>query len=278
MARREAARPPTASYRPGIRKGTIMRKLSGKTALVTGSSRGIGRAIAVGMAREGALVAVHYAHREQAAQETAEIIEKDGGAAFLVRAELGTPGDIDQLFRGLTAGLTERTGQDALDILVNNAAETLPSGTAPEDVSATQFDTLFAVNAKAPFFITQRALALMPDGGRIINISSGQTRVANPAQIPYAMTKGAIEQLSLHFAGHLAPRGITVNSVAPGITDNGNEIFKNPEAVAMMSQRSAFKGIGDPQDVAAAVVFLATEEARWITGAFIDATGGSLLG
>lgn len=178
----------------------------------------------------------------------------------------------------MEAGLKERTGRTTLNILVNNAAETLPNGTAPEDVSTAQFDALFAVNAKAPFFIAQRALGLMPDGGRIINISSGQTRVANPAQIPYAMTKGAIEQLSLHFARHLAPRGITVNSVAPGITNNGNEIFKIPEALQMMSQLSAFKRIGDPKDVADVVVFLATDEARWITGAFIDATGGSLLG
>lgn len=255
-----------------------MGKLSGKTALVTGSSRGIGRATAVGLAREGALVAVHYARNKQAAQESVELIEKDGGTAFTVGAELGVPGDVDQLFRGLEAGLKERTGQTTLDILVNNAAETLPGGTAPEDISAEQFDTLFAVNAKAPFFIAQRALGLIPGGGRIINISSGLTRVAGPSQMVYAMTKGAIEQLSLHFARHLAPRGITVNTVVPGITDNGNEIFKIPEVREQMSQLSAFKRLGEPEEVADVVVFLATDQARWITGASLDATGGSLLG
>lgn len=254
-----------------------MDKLSGKTALVTGSSRGIGRATAVGLAREGALVAVHYARNKQAAQETVELIEKDGGQAFTVGAELGVPGDIDQLFSGLEAGLKERTGRTTLDILVNNAGQA-SAGAAPEEVSAEQFDTLFALNAKAPFFIAQRALGLIPDGGRVINISSGLTRVANPSQTVYAMTKGAIEQLSLHFARHLAPRGITVNTVVPGITDNGSEVFKIPEAREQMSQLSAFKRLGEPEEIANVVVFLATDEARWITGASLDATGGSLLG
>ncbi|MFH8897855.1 SDR family NAD(P)-dependent oxidoreductase [Streptomyces coeruleorubidus] len=254
-----------------------MNKLSGKTALVTGSSRGIGRATAIALAREGALVAVHYARNQQAAQETVELIEKDGGRAFSLGAELGVPGDIDQLFRGLEAGLKQHTGQTTLDILVNNAAET-STGTAPEEVSAEEFDKTFAVNVKAPFFITQRALGLIPDGGRVINISSGLTRVANPAQSVYSMTKGALEQLTLHLARHLAPREITVNSVLPGITDNGNAFFKIPEVREQMSELSAFKRIGEPDEVADAIVFLATDEARWITGAALDATGGSLLG
>lgn len=221
---------------------------------------------------------MHYAHNEGAAQETVELVEKDGGQAFTVQAPLGVPGDVDQLFQGLEDGLKEHAGKITLDILVNNAGETLPGGSAPEEVTAEQFDQLFAVNAKAPFFITQRALGLMPDRGRVINISSGTTRVAIPSQAPYAMTKGALEQLSRHFARHLAPREITVNTVAPGITDNGSEIFKIPEVVQQMSQLSAFKRIGEPKEVADVVVFLATDEARWITGAFIDATGGSLLG
>ncbi|WP_435800189.1 SDR family NAD(P)-dependent oxidoreductase [Streptomyces coeruleorubidus] len=147
---------------------------------------------------------MHYARNRQAAQETVELIEKDGGRAFALGAELGVPGDIDQLFPGLEAGLKQHTGQTTLDILVNNAAET-STGTAPEEVSAEEFAKTFAVNVKAPFFITQRALGLIPDGGRVINISSGLTRVANPAQSVYSMTKGALEQLTLHLARHLAP-------------------------------------------------------------------------
>jgi bifunctional oxygenase/reductase len=249
-----------------------------KTALITGSSRGIGRATAVKLGHEGVLVAVHYAGNQAAADETVTLIEKDGGRAFAVQARLGVPGDVDELFLGVERGLQERTGSTTLDILINNAAEMFPSGIDPEDVTPEEFDRLFAVNAKAPFFLVQRALPLLPDSGRIINISSGTTRTASPQQMVYAMTKGAIEQLTLHFARHLAPRGITVNSVIPGITDNGGPVFSIPEVVEQLAQRSAFKRLGKTEDVADVVAFLASDEARWITGTHIDASGGSLLG
>ncbi|WP_149829903.1 SDR family oxidoreductase [Streptomyces tailanensis] len=253
-----------------------MGKLTGKTALVTGSSRGIGRATAVRLAREGALVAVHYATNKNAADDTVAAIEKDGGSAFAVRAELGTPGDVHELFLGLEAGLKERVGVADLNILVNNAGEM--GGVAVEDTTPEQFDRLVAVNAKAPFFLIQRALRNMPDGGRIVSISSGLTRVANPDEIAYAMTKGAVEQLALHFAKYLGPRGITVNSVAPGITRNSNPVFGIPEAVEQMAGLSVFNRVGEPEDVADVVAFLASDDARWVTGAFLDATGGTLLG
>ncbi|RSM85672.1 FAD-binding protein [Kibdelosporangium aridum] len=257
---------------------TGMGRLTGKTALVTGSSRGIGRATALRLAEEGALVAVHYATNEDAARETVTLIEKGGGRAFTVQAELGVPGDVHELFLGLERGLKERIGDTTLDIVVNNAGATTPTGVAPEDVTPEEFDRLFAVNAKAPFFIVQRALDLLRDGGRIINVSSGLTRFANPEQVAYSMTKGALEQITLHFARHLASRGITVNTVAPGITNNGGPIFDIPEAVEQMAQLSAFKRVGEANDVADVVTFLATDDARWITGAFIDASGGTLLG
>jgi bifunctional oxygenase/reductase len=266
-----------AEKKPKDRRSTMSR-LTDKTALVTGSSRGIGRAVAQRLAEEGALVAVHYATAEDAARETVESIERDGGRAFAVRAELGVPGDVHELFLGVEQGLKERTGEAALDIVVNNAGVTTPAGLQPEDVTPEEFDRLFAVNAKAPFFVVQRALPVLREGGRVINISSGLTRFASPDQVAYAMTKGAIEQLSLHFARHLAPRGITVNSVAPGITDNGSPLFDIPEAVEQMAQLSAFKRVGKAVDVADVVTFLASSEARWITGAFIDASGGTLLG
>ncbi|MFB6565883.1 SDR family oxidoreductase [Streptomyces noursei] len=253
-----------------------MGKLAGKTALVTGSSRGIGRATARRLAREGATVAVHYTADERAAAQTVADIEADGGRAFAVRAELGVPGDVETLFEALEAGLKDRTGTTTLDVLVNNAA--IMGGVAPEEVTPELFDRLVAVNAKAPFFIVQRALTLIPDGGRIVNISSGLTRFANPQEVAYSMTKGAVEQLALHFAKHLGPRGITVNSVAPGITNNGSPVFDIPEAVEQMAQMSAFGRVGDPSDVADVVAFLASDDARWITGAFLDATGGTLLG
>jgi bifunctional oxygenase/reductase len=254
-----------------------MAKLTDKTALVTGSSRGIGRATAIRLAREGALVAVHYAENLAAAEETVKTIESEGGSAFAVQAVLGVPGDVQNLFHGLENGLKERTGTTGLDILVNNAGVT-SMGIPPEQLDADEFDRLFAVNTKAPFFITQRAATILRDGGRVVNISSGLTRVATPDQTVYAMTKGAIEQLSLHFARHLAPRGITVNSVAPGITDNGNPVFTIPQVVEQMAQLSAFKRVGAAEDVANVIAFLASDDARWVTGAFIDASGGTLLG
>jgi NAD(P)-dependent dehydrogenase (short-subunit alcohol dehydrogenase family) len=255
-----------------------MDKLQDKTALVTGSSRGIGRCIAMRLAREGALVAVHYATDEAAAKKTVTLIETEGGRAFLVHAEFGVPGDVYELFLALEQGLRERTNDTTLDILVNNAGQINVAGTMPEEVTPESFDYYFALNAKAPLFIAQRALPLFPEGGRIINISSHLTRSANPAYLTYAMTKAAIDQLSLHLARYLAPRGITVNSVAPGITNNGYPVFDLPDFAEQIAQLSAFNRIGQVEDIADIVAFLATDDARWITGAIIDASGGALLG
>jgi bifunctional oxygenase/reductase len=251
-------------------------KLNNKTALVTGSSRGIGRGIAERLGQDGALVAVHYTTGKDAAEQTVKTITAAGGRAFTVQAELGVPGDVDTLFDGLRSGLQEHAGTVELDILVNSAG--IMGGVAPEEITPEIFDRLVAVNAKAPLFIVQRALSIMPDGGRIINISSGLTKVANPQEVAYAMTKGAVEMISLHYARHLGPRGITVNSVAPGVTNNGQPVFDIPEAVEQMSQLSAFGRVGEPSDIADVVAFLASDDGRWVTGAFIDASGGSLLG
>lgn len=252
-----------------------MTRLRGKTALVTGASRNIGRAIAIRLAADGALVAVHWQSDQKAADETVATVEKNGGRAFAVQADLGSTGAIHQLFFDLEHGLKERTESSGLDILVNNAG--VMGGVSPEDTTPEQFDRLVAVNARAPFFILQRASSDLNDGARVINISSGLTRVANPQEVAYAMTKGAVEQLTLHMAKHLAPRRITVNSVAPGITRNGNPVFDIPEVVDQMASLSAFDRVGEPEDIADAVAFLASDDARWITGSTLDASGGTLL-
>jgi 3-oxoacyl-[acyl-carrier protein] reductase len=250
-----------------------MAALTGKTALVTGASRGIGRAIARRLAADGALVAVHYATSQAAATQTVTAIQADGGRAYAVRAELGVAGDVDTLFARLEAGLS---GQ-RLDILVNNAA-TRAAGfiqqTTPEE-----FDRMFAVNVRAPLFIVQRALPLLRDGGRIINVSSSDTRVALPMELAYAMTKGAVNVMSQTLANALGARGITVNAVAPGPTDTDMTAFlRDPEVQAATASATALGRVGQPADIADAVAFLASDDARWITGHLLDVTGGMWLG
>ncbi|EIV96267.1 SDR family oxidoreductase [Frankia sp. QA3] len=255
-----------------------MGRLQDKTALVTGASRGIGRGIALRLANDGAVVAVNYSTNEGAAKETVALIEEAGGRAFAVRAQLGTPGTVEQLLAEVEAALVEHTGSAVLDILVNNAAATGFSGVEPDAVTEEILDYCYTLNAKVPFLLIQKALRLIPDGGRVINISSGVTHAAFPPQIAYAMGKGALEQITLHLAPVLAPRQITINTVAPGVTDNGDPVFADPEAVKQMAAQSAFNRVGDVSEVADIVAFVASGDARWMTGAFVDATGGTLLG
>jgi NAD(P)-dependent dehydrogenase (short-subunit alcohol dehydrogenase family) len=251
-------------------------RLLGKTALVTGASRGIGRAIARRLATDGALVAVHYGSNDGAARETVRLIERDGGRAFPVRAELGVAGDVDTLFTALEAGLLAQTGRVRLDILINNAAITADS---IETITPQAFDRLIAVNTKAPLFIIQRALPLLNDGGRIINLSTAATRIAMPEQ-PYAMSKAAIEVLSRCLAQLVGGRGITVNAVAPGptLTDMNPWMLDDPEVQQAVGSGNAITRPGRPADVADVVAFLASESGRWVTGQVIDASGGCFLG
>jgi 3-oxoacyl-[acyl-carrier protein] reductase len=251
-----------------------MKALQGKTALVTGSSRGIGRAIAQRLAADAALVAIHYGGNDAAADNTLKAIEKAGGDAFLVKAELGVKGDIDTLFAKLEKGLAGRP----LDILVNNAA-VAPQITIDE-TSPEEFDRIFAINVRAPFFIIQRALSLMPDGGRIINISSGVTWFATPATV-YSMTKGALNVLGRSLANTLGARNITVNTISPGITDtdmNPSIRAQDAEAIDRVAAMTALGRPGHSTDIGDAVAFFASDDARWITGQTVDVNGGLFLG
>jgi 3-oxoacyl-[acyl-carrier protein] reductase len=251
--------------------GLQLAALDGKTALVTGASRGLGRAIAERLAAEGARIAVHYGSNDAAAAETVARIEQTGGQAFPVRAELGVPGDIDTLF----TALEEKLGGLSLDILVNNAA--IAGGTL-EEATQEYFDRAFAVNVRAPFFIVQRALPLLPNGGRIINISSGVTWFAAP-EIVYAMTKGALDVLGRTLANLLGERGITVNTVSPGITHTDmNTWLSEPEAAAKIGGITALGRPGEPADIADAVAFFASPDARWVTGEVLNVNGGLWLG
>ncbi|MEU1130787.1 SDR family oxidoreductase [Streptomyces sp. NPDC005900] len=250
--------------------GASTGRLAGKTALVTGGSRGIGRGIAERLGRDGARVAVHYGTNETAAKETVTAIEAAGGSAFAIGAELGVPGDAEALWAEFDRHA------EGLDILVNNAGIGLYARVG--EVREADYDRVFAVNAKAPFFIVQRGLDRLCDGGRIITISSGVTRIAFPITVAYSMTKGAVNVMTHTLAQELGPRGITVNAVAPGIIET--EMMDGaPEGTrAEMAGYSTFDRIGRPADVADIVAFVASDDARWITGQYIDATGGSALG
>ncbi|MFI8420852.1 SDR family oxidoreductase [Streptomyces sp. NPDC085460] len=245
--------------------------LTGKTALVTGASRGIGRAIALRLAADGARVAVHYASNEAAAKETVAAIEASGGSAFAIRTELGVPGDAEALWRAFDAHA------DGVDILVNNAG--IAGAGTIDEVEEADYDRVFAVNAKAPFFIVKHGLDRLRDGGRIINISSGVTKVAFPGMTSYAASKGAVEVLTLTLAQTLGSRGITVNAVSPGTIETDiHPWMADPAAKAHAAGFSVFDRVGQPGDVADVVGFLASEDARWVTGQNIDASGGSGLG
>jgi 3-oxoacyl-[acyl-carrier protein] reductase len=251
-----------------------MGNLTGKTALVTGASRGIGRAIARRLAAEGAWVAVHYGTNEAAAKETVSAIQQTGGEAFALRARLGVDDDVDTLAAGLTKALAGRP----LDVLVNNAAIVDYTATI-EQATRDSYDRLFAINVRAPLFITQRVLPLMPDGGRIINVSSGVTWFAIP-EIVYSMTKGALNVFTRSLANTQGARGITVNTVSPGITetDMNGWLQEDPESQVRVAGMTALGRHGQPADIADAVAFFASPDARWVTGQTLEVNGGLWLG
>lgn len=254
-----------------------MTRLEGKIALVTGGSRGIGRGIALRLAKEGALMAVHYGKNREAALDVVETITQAGGQAFPIGANLDTTSGVEQLIASLESELFNRTGQRQFDILVNNAG--IGTSSDLEKTTEEEFDRVFAVNVKAPFFLVQKSLPLLRDGGRIINLSSGVTRIAYPHIMAYNMTKGAINTFTLHLAKLLGPRGITVNAVLPGIvdTDINASWLHTEEGQQHASEMSALGRVGTPADIADAVAFLASEDGRWVTAQLLDATGGSHL-
>ena len=248
------------------------------TALVTGASRGIGRATATALARAGAQVLVHYGRSAREAESLVYEIQTEGGLANAISADLGTPDGA-----ALLAKQVRSIVRDRLDVLVLNAGISKAARLAEYTVD--DFDNLFATNVRSPFFLVQQLLPVLGDGSNIIVISSigshavvGKPGVDNPSLLAYSSTKGALETLVKNWAAILGPQGIRVNAVAPGVIDTDMSSFTKTEAgreAALGMQ--ALKRIGKPEDVADVVAFLVSEKARWITGASIPVDGGSKL-
>jgi 3-oxoacyl-[acyl-carrier protein] reductase len=248
-----------------------MTSLSGKTALVTGASRGIGRASALALARLGAQVVVHYGRGAAEAEAVVREIRNAGGRAEAVGADLAAPDGPHKL-----AAQVRRIVGDRLDILVANAG--IAKYASIEDTTVEDFDSLFAVNVRAPFFLVQQLLPVLGDGSSIILLSSLAAQAAVGALSAYAATKGAIDTLVKHFAAALGERGIRVNAIAPGVVATDMSSFaETDEGRDFTLGLQALKRVAQSDDIGDVVAFLASNDARWITGDTLRVDGGSKL-
>ncbi|KAF1034000.1 MAG: putative oxidoreductase YgfF [Burkholderia lata] len=254
-----------------------------KLALVTGGSRGIGRATAYELARQGYIVAVHYRADGDAAEQTLAGIRELGGSGFAIQADLDAPDGVATLFAGLDRAAAKLGLPATLDVLVNNAG--VADGGALDDTSVELFDRQFTLNVKAVFFATQQAVKRMPRGGRIVNLSSVlSSRVFEAgghfsAISAYAASKAAVDTLTRHWAVELGPRGILVNAVAPGPvdTDMNATWLRTDEGRSTMIGASPLGRVGKPEDIAGVIGFLVSSASQWTTGQVIDASGGYRL-
>jgi 3-oxoacyl-[acyl-carrier protein] reductase len=255
-----------------------MTNLTNKIALVTGASRGIGKATALALAAAGAHVLVHYGKSQKDAAALVDAIRHSGGKADSVGADLAAAGEAAELVakvRGLVG--------DRLDVLVLNAGISKAASIAEYTIE--DFDSLFATNVRGPFFLVQQFMPILSEGSSIIVVTSlgarmvvGKPGLESPSILAYASTKGALETLVKNWAAILGPRGIRVNAVAPGVIDTDMSNFTKTETGRDVTlEMQALKRLGKPEDVADVVAFMVSNAARWITGASIPVDGGSKL-
>ncbi len=238
-----------------------------KIALITGASRGIGRATALKLAQAGARVIVNYNSNEEAAGETVRLVQEAGGNATSIQGDWSDDASREEFFQALASTCGH------IDWLINNAgaAEFAPLS----EITPASFDSMFALNVRGLLFGTQQAVAMMRDGGRIVNISSGITRVNAAGGSVYAASKASVEMLTKCWAAELGPRQITVNTVSPGMTQTELLLqVMSQEALEEMRKQTALGRLGEPRDIADVVAFLCSHEARWLTAQNLLANGG----
>jgi len=245
-----------------------MSSSNGKVAIVTGASNGIGRAIAERLAQDGAMVVVNYGKSADKAKAVVAGIEAKGGNAVAIQADMSKMTDVHRL----VGETVQRFGR--LDILVNNAGMFLYKPLV--EMTEEEFDTMFALNAKGPYFALQEAARVIEKGGRIVNISTDGTHIGFPGATAYLGSKGALEQFTKGLAYELAPEGVTVNTVSPGYTTT-DMLPADPTFRQMGAQASPFKRLGAPEDIADVVAFVVSDQARWLTGQNLHAGGGVVM-
>jgi len=248
-----------------------------RIAVVTGGSRGLGKSTVLALAERGVNSIFTFASKSKEADDVVSAVAKAGAEAAALQLDAGKVGDFDSFVYRVSSTVKE-WGSDRIDYLVNNAG--ISHHKAFDKVTEEELDGVYAVNFKGVFFLTQKLVRIMNDGGRIVNISSGLTRFWTPDTIPYASLKGAIEVFTHYLAQELGPRSITVNAVAPGAiqTDfSGGVVRDNPEVNKRVAAMTALGRPGLPDDIGPMIASLLSDANRWVTGQRIEASGGMNL-